>query len=90
VKDGKWQEASVPSSYFLEATAAGAKPKRSGRKPKEPISQPEPVAEAAITPASDAAKAKAVRQKPGRKPAIAKANASQKTARSKIRKLSWS
>ncbi|MGA7935338.1 MAG: hypothetical protein WCA35_17445, partial [Kovacikia sp.] len=37
VKDGKWQKASVPSSYFLEDTATGAKPRSLGRKPKEPI-----------------------------------------------------
>jgi hypothetical protein len=46
VKDGKWQKAFEPSSYFIEAPAAGAKPKRPGRKPepsKEP--KPEPVAE---------------------------------------------
>jgi hypothetical protein len=45
VKDGKWQKAFEPSSYFTPA--ASAKPKRPGRKPepsKEP--KPEPVAEA--------------------------------------------
>jgi hypothetical protein len=84
VKDGKWKKASVPSSYFLETPAADAKPKRPGRKPdpsKEP--NPEPVAE--VAPAS--AKAKVVKQKPGRKPAIAKAKGSQKTARSKKTEL---
>ena len=56
VKDGKWQKATAPSSYFIKATAgASAKPKRPGRKPepsKEP--KPEPVAEAveAIIPAA--------------------------------------
>ncbi|WP_404790442.1 hypothetical protein [Altericista sp. CCNU0014] len=80
VKDGKWQKASAPSSYFLGETA-GAEPKRPGRKPKEPIPQSEPVAEVAKAPVS--AKAKAAKLKPGRKPAIAKAKASQKTARSK-------
>jgi hypothetical protein len=47
VKDGKWQKAFEPSSYFIKAPAASAKPKRPGRKPepsKEP--KPEPVAEA--------------------------------------------
>jgi hypothetical protein len=87
VKNGKWQKASVPSSYFLEAAAGDAKPKRPGRNPKEPTPQPEPVAEAAITPASDAAKAKAAKPKPGRKPAMAKAKAPQKVARSKKTEL---
>jgi hypothetical protein len=47
VKDGKWQKAFEPSSYFIKAPATSAKPKRPGRKPepsKEP--KPEPVAEA--------------------------------------------
>jgi hypothetical protein len=47
VKDGKWQKAFEPSSYFIKTPAASAKPKRPGRKPeptKEP--KPEPVAEA--------------------------------------------
>ena len=74
VKDGKWQKASIASSYFIEAPAASAKPKRPGRKPdpsKEP--KPEPVAEveAAAKPKSAGAKAKA------------KVKASQKAARSK-------
>jgi hypothetical protein len=45
VKDGKWQKAFEPSSYFIKTPAASAKPKRPGRKPepsKEP--KPEPVA----------------------------------------------
>ena len=49
VKDGKWQKAFEPSSYFIKAPAASAKPKRPGRKPepsKEP--KPEPVAEASV------------------------------------------
>jgi hypothetical protein len=86
VRDGKWQKASVPSSYFIKTTAAGAKPKRPGRKPeptKEPKPQPEPVAE--VTPAS--AKAKAARLKAGRKPAVGKAKTSQKVARSKKTEL---
>jgi hypothetical protein len=72
VKDGKWQKASVPSSYFLGDTAAGAKPKRPGRKPdptKEP--KPEPVAE--VAPAS--ASTKAAKLKPGRKPVVTRAKA---------------
>ncbi|WP_404784989.1 helix-turn-helix domain-containing protein [Altericista sp. CCNU0014] len=36
VKDGKWQKASAPSSYFLGEPAA-AESKRPGRTPKEPI-----------------------------------------------------
>jgi hypothetical protein len=88
VKDGKWQKASVPSSYFIKATAAGAKPKRPGRKPDptkepKPKPQPEPVAEVAPT----SAKPKVVKQKPGRKPAIAKANALQKKVRPKRTEL---
>jgi hypothetical protein len=66
VKNNKWKKAPVAASYVLEATAAGAKPKRPGRKPdpsKEP--KPEPVAEVASAPA----KAKAAKPKPGRKPA---------------------
>ncbi len=56
-KDDRWQKASAPSSYFIKATAGGAKPKRPGRKPeqsKEP--KPEPVAEVveAIIPAAAA------------------------------------
>jgi hypothetical protein len=39
VKDGKWQKAAVPSSYYLGDTAAGAKPKRPGRKP-DPTKEP--------------------------------------------------
>jgi hypothetical protein len=84
VKKNKWKKAPVPASYVLEATAAGAKPKRPGRKPdpsKEP--KPEPVAE--VAPAS--AKASAAKPKPGRKPAIGKAKASQKVARSKKTEL---
>jgi hypothetical protein len=84
VRDGKWQKASVPSSYFIKTTAAGAKPKRPGRKPeptKEP--KPEPVAEVASAPA----KAKAAKLKSGRKPAVGKAKASQKVARSKKTEL---
>jgi hypothetical protein len=71
VKDEKWQKASVPSSYFLGDTAAGAKPKRPGRKPdptKDP--QPEPVAEVAIAPAFDKAPAAKAKPKPARKPAV--------------------
>jgi hypothetical protein len=88
VRDGKWQKASVPSSYFIKTIAAGAKPKRPGRKPEptkepKPKPQPEPVAE--VAPAS--AKAKAAKLKPGRKPAIGKAKASQKVARSKKTEL---
>ena len=66
----------------LEATASGAKPKSPGRrKPKEPIPQPEPVAEAAkathpeYVPApaeASATKANAAKQKP----AVGKAKAS--------------
>jgi hypothetical protein len=99
VKDGKWKKASVPSSYVLEEPAADAKPKRPGRKPKEPIPQTEPVAEVveakathqeyAPAPAEAPApkKAKAAMTKPGRKPAMAKAKASQKTARPKRSEL---
>jgi hypothetical protein len=36
VKDGKWQKAAVPSSYFLGAAAAVAKSKRAGRPAKTP------------------------------------------------------
>jgi hypothetical protein len=46
VKDGKWQKAFEPSSYFIKAPTSSAKPKRPGRKPepsKEP--KPEPVAQ---------------------------------------------
>jgi hypothetical protein len=86
VKDGKWQKAFEPSSYFIKATAATAKPKRPGRKPdptKEP--KPEPVAEAgdAIAPA----KVKAAKPKAGRKRAIALSKASQKTGRPKKTEL---
>jgi hypothetical protein len=86
VKAGKWQKAFEPSSYFIKATEAGAKPKRPGRKPepsKEP--KPEPVAEVgdAIAPSS----AKAVKLKPGRKRAIAPSKASKKTGRSKKTEL---
>jgi hypothetical protein len=57
VKDERWQKAFEPSSYFIKATAPGAKPKRPGRNPepsKEP--KPEPVAEdeEAIIPAAAA------------------------------------
>jgi hypothetical protein len=86
VKDGKWQKAFEPSSYFIKAPATAAKPKRPGRKPepsKEP--QPEPVGEVAIAPA----KARAAKPKLGREPAVAKAKGgrSQKTARSKKTEL---
>jgi hypothetical protein len=84
VKDGKWRKASVPSSYFLETPAAGTKPKRPGRKP-DPSQEPKPEPVAEVAPAS--AKAKVVKQKPGRKPAIANAKASQKKARSKRTEL---
>jgi hypothetical protein len=88
VRDGKWQKASVPSSYFIMTIAAGAKPKRPGRKPEptkepKPRPQPEPVAE--VAPAS--AKASAAKLKLGRKPAVGKAEASQKVARSKKTEL---
>ncbi len=89
VKANKWKKAPVPASYVLEATAAGAKPKRPGRKPdpkKEP--QPEPVAEVAIIPAqAPVAQAKVAKPEPGRKPAVGKAKASQKVARSKKTEL---
>jgi NADH dehydrogenase FAD-containing subunit len=94
VKDGKWQKASVPSNYLLGDTAAGAKPKRPGRKPdptKEPIPQPEPVAEVVDAKAPHQeyapapAKAKAAMPKLGRESAVAKA--SQKTARPKKTEL---
>jgi hypothetical protein len=86
VKDGKWQKAFEPSSYFIKAPATAAKPKRPGRKPepsKEP--KPEPVAEVAIAPA----KASAAKPKSERKPAIVKAKVgrSQKTARPKKTEL---
>jgi outer membrane biosynthesis protein TonB len=86
VKNNKWKKAPVPASYVLEATAAGAKPKRPGRKSEptkepKPKPQPEPVAEVAP------AKAKAAKPKPGRKPAVGKAKASQKVARSKKTEL---
>jgi hypothetical protein len=84
VKANKWKKAPVPASYVLEAPAASAKPKRPGRKPdpsKEP--KPEPVAEVASAPA----KAKAAKLKSGRKPAVGKAKASQKVARSKKTEL---
>lgn len=40
VKDGKWQKAAVPSSYFLDASASGVKPKSPGRKAKTPKKTP--------------------------------------------------
>jgi hypothetical protein len=88
VKNNKWKKAPVPASYVLEATAAGAKPKRPGRKPDptkepKPKPQPEPVAEVEAAKAQ----AKAAKPKSGRKPAIGKANASQKVARSKKTEL---
>ncbi len=85
VKDEKWQKAFEPSSYFIKTTAAGAKPKRPGRKPdpsKEP--KPEPVAEVTKAPAT---KAKAAKPKLGRESAITKAKASQRKARSKPSEL---
>jgi hypothetical protein len=88
VKNNKWKKAPVAASYVLEATAAGAKPKRPGRKPeptKEPKPKPKPEPVAEVAPAS--AKASAAKLKPGRKPAIAKAKASQKVARSKKTEL---
>jgi hypothetical protein len=88
VKDGKWQKAFEPSSYFIKAPAASAKPKRPGRKPdptKEPKPKPQPEPVAEVAPAS--AKAKASKLKPGRKPAVGKAKTSQKTARSKKTEL---
>jgi hypothetical protein len=84
VRDGKWQKASVPSSYFITATVAGATPKRPGRKP-EPTKEPKPEPVAEVVTAS--AKASAAKPKPGRKPVIAKAKTSQKVARSKKTKL---
>jgi hypothetical protein len=88
VKNNKWKKAPVPASYVLEATAAGAKPKRPGRKPDptkepKPKPQPEPVAEVMEAKAP----AKVVKLKPGRKPAIAKAKTSQKTGRPKRTEL---
>jgi hypothetical protein len=73
---------------FIKATAAGAKPKRPGRKPdpsKEP--KPEPVAEGVDAIAS--AKSRAVKPKSERKPAIVKAKVgrSQKAARPKKTEL---
>jgi hypothetical protein len=53
VKDGKWQKAFEPSSYFIKNPAASVKPKRPGRKPepsKEP--KPEPEASAQTKPAT--------------------------------------
>jgi hypothetical protein len=49
VKDGKWQKAFEPSSYFIKSSSANAKPNRPGRKP-EPSKEPklEPVAEASV------------------------------------------
>jgi hypothetical protein len=88
VKNSKWKKAPVPASYVLEATAAGAKPKRPGRKPDptkepKPKPQPEPVAEVEAAKAQ----AKAAKLKPGRKPTVGKAKASQKVARSKKTEL---
>jgi hypothetical protein len=90
VKAGKWKKAPVPSSYFLGELEAGAKPKRPGRKPKEPIPQTEPVAQAVEVKATrqeyalaPAAKAKAVKLKPARTPAAAKAPVKAKTPRKK-------
>jgi hypothetical protein len=89
VKNNKWKKAPVPASYVLEATAAaGAKPKRPGRKPdpkKEPKPKPQPEPVAEVAPAS--ASASAAKLKPGRKPAVGKAEASQKVARSKRTEL---
>jgi hypothetical protein len=79
VKNNKWKKAPVPASYVLEATAAGAKPKRPGRKP-DPTKKPKPEPVAEVAPAS--ASAKVAKLKPGRKPAVGKAKASQKVARS--------
>jgi hypothetical protein len=93
VKNNKWKKAPVPASYVLEATAAaGAKPKRPGRKPDptkepKPKPQPEPVAEVQAAKAQASAKASAAKLKPGRKPAVGKAEASQKTGRSKRTEL---
>jgi hypothetical protein len=91
VKDGKWQKAFEPSSYFIKAPATAAKPKRPGRKPepsKEP--KPEPVGSGVdvIAPVP-AAKARAAKPKSGRETAVAKAKVgrSQKTARSKRSEL---
>jgi hypothetical protein len=88
VKNNKWKKAPVPASYVLEATAAGAKPKRPGRKPdptKEPKPKPQPEPVANVAPAS--AKASAAKAKAGRKPAVGKAKTSQKVARSKKTEL---
>jgi hypothetical protein len=96
VKDGKWQKASVPSSYFLGEPVAGAKPNRPGRKPKESMLLPEPVAEVAKATHQEyapdpveapATEAKAAKPRSGRKPAIAKAKISQKKARPKRSEL---
>jgi hypothetical protein len=84
VKNNKWKKAPVPASYVLEATAAGAKPKRPGRKP-EPTKEPKPEPVAEVAPAS--ASAKVAKLKPGRKPVIAKAKTSQKTGRPKRTEL---
>jgi hypothetical protein len=74
MKDGKWQKASVPSSYFLEAPAAGAKPKSPGRKAKASKPQSEPVAEVveAIAPAPVEASVAEAKPKQARKPAASK------------------
>jgi hypothetical protein len=48
VRDGKWQKASVPSSYFIKTTVASPKAKSSGRKSKAQTAKIE--AETAIAP----------------------------------------
>jgi hypothetical protein len=48
VKDGKWQKAFEPSSYFIKAAAPGAKPKKSVGKPKPQTAEAE--AATAIAP----------------------------------------
>ena len=82
VKNNRWKKAPIPASYVLEATAS-AKPKRPGRKPKEPTPQPERVAE--VAPAS--ASAKVAKLKLGRKSAGGNGGRSQKKARSKKTEL---
>jgi hypothetical protein len=77
-----WQKGTVRGTFLIGVPTPSAKPKRPRRKPdttKEPKPQPEPVTEFAIAPA----KARAAKPKSGRKPAIAKAQISQKKARPK-------
>lgn len=73
VKNGKWQKASVASSYFLPEASAGAKSKASGRKPKASkaaTSKSEPVTEAVAEVVSETTSDSS--PKKGRKPAAAK------------------